>query len=118
MKNTLFPFVFSAFLLICFACNNRSAETTAKAGPPNVLFIAVDDLRPELNCYGQDHIISPNLDRLAADRTVLAIAHRLSTIRDADEIVVLDAGRVVERGRHADLLAADGAYAALVRRQG
>lgn len=67
MKNTLFPFVFSAFLLICFACNNRSAETTAKAGPPNVLFIAVDDLRPELNCYGQDHIISPNLDRLAAE---------------------------------------------------
>jgi ABC-type multidrug transport system fused ATPase/permease subunit len=50
------------------------------------------------------------LERLMAGRTVLVIAHRLSTVRRADQLVVLDGGRIVERGRHADLLAAGGLY--------
>lgn len=53
------------------------------------------------------------LRTLMKGRTTLVIAHRLSTVRNADEIVVIDAGRVVERGSHDALLAADGAYAAL-----
>ncbi len=64
-----------------------------------------------------EQVIQRGLERLLAGRTALVIAHRLSTIRGADEIVVLDKGRIVERGDHATLLAAEGAYAALYEAQ-
>jgi ATP-binding cassette subfamily B protein len=60
-----------------------------------------------------EYLIQRSLDRLAAGRTTVVIAHRLSTVKDADTIVVLDDGEVVERGNHDDLLAADGLYANL-----
>ena len=61
--------------------------------------------------------IQANLDEISAGRTTLVIAHRLSTVVKADEILVLDQGRVVERGDHASLLARNGVYAAMWARQ-
>ncbi|MFJ4941872.1 ABC transporter ATP-binding protein [Streptomyces albidoflavus] len=63
-----------------------------------------------------EQAVQEAIDALSADRTTLTIAHRLSTVHDADQIVVLDHGRIAERGTHRSLLAQNGLYTALVRK--
>ncbi|MEY4270953.1 MAG: hypothetical protein RLZZ58_2169, partial [Pseudomonadota bacterium] len=64
-----------------------------------------------------ERLVQDALDRLMADCTTVVIAHRLATVRAADRIIVMDDGRIVEQGRHDDLVAQDGLYARLARLQ-
>jgi ATP-binding cassette subfamily B protein len=64
-----------------------------------------------------EQTIQAELDRIAVGRTTIVIAHRLSTVMNADEILVMDQGEIVERGRHAELLAQSGHYAQMWRLQ-
>ncbi|SEA21322.1 ATP-binding cassette, subfamily B [Haloplanus vescus] len=88
----------------------RLAIARAMLRDPDILILdeATSDVDTET-----EMLIQRSLDRLTADRTTFVIAHRLSTVKDADQIVVLDDGEVVERGSHEDLLATDGLYASL-----
>jgi ATP-binding cassette subfamily B protein len=78
----------------------------------HVAIIIFDEATSDVDTETEE-LIQESLARLVEERTAFVIAHRLSTIRDADEVVVLDRGRIVERGTHDDLVAAGGTYADL-----
>jgi len=79
-------------------------------------FLFFDEATNALDTENEKEIVE-NLDRFYAKKTVVVVAHRLSTVKDADQIVVLDEGRIVERGRHNELIAKKGLYYELVRNQ-
>jgi len=78
--------------------------------------LVLDEATSSLDSVAEQHILEA-LDEVASNRTTLAIAHRLSTVNDADSILVMDAGCIVERGTHEQLLALGGRYARLWERQ-
>ena len=88
----------------------------ARAVYKNPLFIFLDEATNALDAKNERAIVE-NLDKFYQGRTVIVVAHRLSTVKNADQIVVLDAGKVVETGNHASLIEKQGAYYNLVKNQ-
>ncbi len=88
------------------------ARTILKAPP----ILILDEATSALDTHTEREIQSA-LDQVSKNRTTLVIAHRLSTVVNADQIIVLEAGEIAERGTHSELLANDGLYASMWARQ-
>jgi len=92
----------------------RAAISRAVVRDPRILIL--DDALSSVDTYTEERILH-ELKQVMRNRTSILISHRVSTVKEADEIIVLENGAIVERGKHADLLARDGYYAELHRKQ-
>ncbi len=98
-----------------FSGGEKQRMAIARTVLRNPPILVLDEATSALDTQ-TERLVQEALERLSEGRTTIAIAHRLSTVRDADQIVVLDGGRVAETGTHDELLAAGGRYSLLVAR--
>ncbi len=93
----------------------RQRIAIARALLRNPRLLILDEATSSLD-NESEHLVQQALERLLKDRTTIVIAHRLSTVQNADKIVVIEKGRVIEEGKHEELLAREGAYHRLYTR--
>jgi ATP-binding cassette subfamily B protein len=94
----------------------RQRIAIARAVLRNAPLLLLDEATSSLDAESEG-LVQAALERLMAERTTLVIAHRLATVLSCDRILVMDAGRIVEQGAHAQLVAAGGLYARLAKLQ-